>query len=329
MSKKLLRAPVVAIQLSESSREDGLIEIQLLKTGNFFDPRYGKFSITRKMFSEMIENFNKKTRGIDIALDYAHETDGIAAGWFKDLVEKPIEGGRFGLFALTEPTPPGKKSLDEKTYKYVSADFDPNYKDNEEGKLHGCVLEGAALTNRPVVKGMQAVQLSELNEDDNDMMTLEEAMAEIKKLESEIALLKKPAGDDPMTPEETKRLSDLEAENAKLKADNSGLEEKVQLSEKNGKFDKMLSAGTVVEAQRKSFLSGDMAEFAEKSVKVKLSEAGTEEGNKGDADTVSTEKLENEMAEEVKALAKSENIQLSEATKRVGRLPKYASVVKR
>ena len=332
MSKKLYRAPACLL-LSESSDVDGgLVEIQVLKTGNFFDPRYGKFSITRKHFSEMISNFKAGVRGIDIALDYAHQTDGISAAWFKEIYEKPVGEG-FGLFAKVEPTGSGRKSLAEKEYRYISADFDPNYKDNEKGESHGCVLEGAALTNRPVIKGMQAIQLSEI-EGNTEMMTIEEAMAKITALEAEIVALKKtnepviehkPNGDIHMTPEESKRLSDLETENTALKAEKSDLEEKVKLSEKNNSFNTMLSEGKVVEAQRKFFVDGDMVGFAANASKIKLSEQGDARGNVGDADASESE-LEDEMAKEVSEMSKDGKMTLSEATKAASRMPKYKSL---
>ena len=331
MSKMLYRAPGCVL-LAETPGDDGLVEIQVLKTGNFFDPRYGKFSITRKHFSEMIDNFKKNTRGIDIAVDYAHQTDGISAAWFKELYEKPVDNG-FGLFAKVEPTGSGKKSLAEKEYKYISADFDPNYKDNEKGESHGCVLEGAALTNRPVIKGMKAIQLSEMEEGQDGMMTIEQAMAKISELEAALAAAKAPPephnnqhGEMQMTEAEAKQLADLTAENTALKAEKSGLEEKVKLSEKNNSFNTMLSEGKVVEAQRPFFIAGDMVGFAANASKIKLSEQGTGTGNAGDADT-SEEKLQEEMDADISKLTAGGKMALSEAVKQVSKQEKYKSLI--
>lgn len=137
--------------------ENRIRKMQILRVGTFSDPRYGKFSITKKMLGEMVENFKHGVRGVVPALDYKHEADDVAAGWFKDLYLVDDE-----LWAEIEMTPRGEKVLSDKEFGYVSADFDTDYRDNESGATHGCVLLGAGLTNRPVVKRMESViQLSE------------------------------------------------------------------------------------------------------------------------------------------------------------------------
>lgn len=113
------------------------------------------------MLSEMVENFENESRGIVPALDYMHESQNIAAGWFKKLFIKASENGH-ELWAQIEMTPNGAKVLSDKEFGYVSADFDTEYQDNETGEKHGCVLLGAGLTNRPVIKRMaSAISLSE------------------------------------------------------------------------------------------------------------------------------------------------------------------------
>lgn len=139
-------------------------ELQILKSGSFYDPRYSDFVITEVMLSEMVNNFKAGVRGVIPALDYAHETDGPAAGWFKELYLKDGDAGK-ELWGRVEFTPRGQKSLSDKDYAYLSADFDESYSDNESGTIYGCVFLGAALTNRPVIKRMTpAIQLSEKND---------------------------------------------------------------------------------------------------------------------------------------------------------------------
>ena len=341
MPKKITyRGPVIA--LSEAVDGD-IIEIQVLKTGTFFDPRYGKFTITRKLFSEMISNFKKNTIKKEVSLDYIHAAEDKAAAWFKDLYEKDVDGVS-GLFAKVELTGSGKCSLSEKDFKYVSADFDPKWKDNEKGEVHGCVLEGAALTNRPVIKGMQSIQLSEVEvkegEDSNDDIPYDEMKKQFTELQTKYSELEKksqgantnlpnPLEGEPMTPEEKKLMEDKDAEILALKKGQGDLEEKVQLSEKNSKFDKMLVTGKAVEAQRKAYIEGDMEKFADLSVKIKLSEDGTEAGHKkvatdGDADKAD---VEDEIAVEANKLVLSEKIRLSDAIKRVSSQPKFAKAL--
>lgn len=330
MSKKLsFRGP--ALLLSDAIEGD-VIEIQVLKTGNFFDPRYGKFAITRKLFSEMINNFKKGTLNKEVSLDYIHQGEDKAAAWFKDVYEKEIPGGH-GLFAKVELTGSGKVSLSQKDFKYVSAEFDPKWKDNEKGDYHGCVLEGAGLTNRPVIKGMQSIQLSEGDGvETEDMMSYDDMAKELAELRtkcSELELKNKadPAPTNPleggtMTPEEKKLMEDKDAEIAKLKEGQASMEEKVQLSEKNSKFDKMLSDGKVVEAQRKPYIAGDMDSFSALAVKIKLSEDGNGTGHGGDGEGEESSDIEDKMAEDAQKMAADKKISLSEAVKIVAAMPK-------
>jgi hypothetical protein len=147
------------------STESGnrLRSMQVLRTGEFSDARYGRFEITKKMLSDMVRNFTAGVRGVIPALDYKHESDDVAAGWFKSLYLKD-DGNE--LWADIEMTPKGEKILADKEFGYVSADFDTEYQDNETLQNFGCVLLGAGLTNRPVIKRMESViQLAEKEKD--------------------------------------------------------------------------------------------------------------------------------------------------------------------
>lgn len=137
--------------------------MQILRTGEFSDPRYSRFEISKAMLADMVKNFSEGVRGVIPALDYKHESDDVAAGWFKALYLKD-DGNE--LWADIEMTPKGEKILADKEFGYVSADFDTEYQDNETLKKFGCVLLGAGLTNRPVIKRMESViQLAEKEKD--------------------------------------------------------------------------------------------------------------------------------------------------------------------
>lgn len=311
-------------------------EMQILKTGQFFDPRYKEFIITEKHLAEMVENFHQGVRGIVPALDYMHETDGPAAGWFQDLFIKDGEKGQKELWAKVELTPKGQKTLSDKEFAYLSADFNESYVDNETGKKYGCVLLGAALTNRPVIKRMQpAIQLAEASDavsekikkliaegksqDQAVAIALEmerknqlneggemtpEQQKKLEELEMECAEAKKQLADykkmgedmgaqDPAAlmkmiadlkaelaamksgqkPDE-KIMGDMQKELSELRTKNQELSKKIELSEKESEFTKLLSEGKVVAAQREAFISGDVKKFAELSEPVKTTPAG-------------------------------------------------------
>jgi phage I-like protein len=186
------------IQLSESLVEPGVTKpMQLLRTGDFHHGPYGNFKISSKMLSEMVENFNSGIRGIKPALDYGHNSEDVAAGWFKRIY---LSDDGTELWGDVDLTPVAIKKLSDKEYGYVSAEFDPSYETNENPKKKvGAVLLGAGLTNRPVIKAMKPViELSEGGK--MDVKELEEKlMGTEKKLgeyEDKMKKLMESAGSD-------------------------------------------------------------------------------------------------------------------------------------
>jgi len=274
------------------------------------------------MLADMVKNFSEGVRGGIPALDYNHETDDVAAGWFKALFLKD-DGEE--LWADIEMTPKGEKILGDKEFGYVSADFDTEYQDNETLKKFGCVLLGAGLTNRPVIKRMESViQLAEkekdpvsekisklvkegypqdqavaialdmerkgkLSEGEQQMEEkMKEMEAKLSEMEAKLAesekmcgeykqkladmeAMKKPEGE--MMPEEEKQ-PEIEIELAAAKKELAEVKGKLTLAEKTADFAVLLSEGKAVEAQRESFIAGDMKSFIEKAVPVKLAETG-------------------------------------------------------
>jgi len=86
-----------AFALSESTEK-----IQLFRIGTFYHSQSGKVEVSSEMLSEMKKNFDSKIRGVDIAIDYKHDSDDIAAGWIKGLV---LSDAGDELFAEVEWTP--------------------------------------------------------------------------------------------------------------------------------------------------------------------------------------------------------------------------------
>lgn len=279
------------IQLSEAPEGQFPEEVELVREGVFTDPRYGKFPVTRKMLADMVANFKKKIRGIRPAIDFKHDSDAEAAAWLTDVFIKEKDGKQ-SLWAKPDWTGEGKRKLSDRVYGYLSADFQDNYRDNEEGKVHGCVLLGAALTNRPVIKNMQPViQLSEsnnqgakvnkqLNEQDlQQVSALMEKMgvSSVEDLIKKIAELK---ADAPSVEVEAmeKKLGDMEKKLSEQATKITTLETEKKTSEKTNEFNKMLAESKVCEAQRAHYMAGDMVKFAEAAQPLNAKPAGTEGG---------------------------------------------------
>jgi phage I-like protein len=328
-----MRTPGVKLSLAEGITPEEktiLKDMQILKTGKFFDPRYKWFEITEKMLSEMVANFNKQIRGIVPALDYAHESEGIAAGWIKSL-EIRKENGQAELWGKVELTPKAQKTLSDKEFGYISADFDDNYQCNETGTKHGSVLLGAALTNRPVIKGMDAViQLSEnesqklsvMEGDSMDQKEMEKKLADAEKMLGDYKKLMEDAGVASMEelmkkiaemksaqkPAETVEMGEMKKELAETKKQLVEFQKKAQDAEKEAEFTKLLSEGKAVAAQREAFIAGDMKKFVELSQPMKLSEQGhSASGGDTGAD------VEEEILKQAKKLSEEKKLSMGKA----------------
>lgn len=277
-----LRMPPQLIQLAEST---GVApgKVQILKVGDYHHPEYGLLKITPDTLFSMKRNFDNKVRGIDCAVDYSHESESIAAGWFHSL--ELADDGQ-SLWGSIKWTPNGERVVREKEFRYLSADFNFSYKDNQTLQEFGPTLLGAGLTNRPFIKGMEpTVELTEGK--GSQMKTVEQLQAEVTKLTDENKKLSEQSTAfstilGGMTPEQMmEKMKGLETQCAQLTEENKKLKEGQQsaaqaaaLAEKKGKFDKLLSEGKVVEAQRQAFMDGDAVKLAELGEKVQLTPQG-------------------------------------------------------
>ena len=264
-------------------------KIQLLRVGNFVhDGR--EIKVSNLDLKSMVKNFSEKIRGIDLMIDFSHNSEGEAAGWINQLA---LSDSGDQLWAGVDWTPTGKKCLENKSFKYISADFSFNYKDNEKRNDHGPTLFGAGLTNRPVVKEMSPIVLSEginqlsevdkMNEEKKE--EIEEKKEEVKLTEMNEALEENELSLEDqlqaLKDELLKKDEELIALRGKLEASEKEKEERLAemekekvLVEKNKAFDLKLSEGLVVEAQRTPFIDGDMDKFLSLQHEIKLSESG-------------------------------------------------------
>lgn len=129
--------------------------VTVTRTGKFWDPRYGDFEITATMLSEMVRNFDAHAAGQDVFIDVDHKPGNGAAA---KVVRLFTDGAR--LRADVEWTDYGQDAVRNRGYCYLSAEFHEDFHDNETKKGFGCVLLGAGLTIRPVIKRLDPVQLA-------------------------------------------------------------------------------------------------------------------------------------------------------------------------
>lgn len=152
-----------SVQLADGATQSW---VTLTRTGNFSDPRYGDFSITLDMLGQMVDNFNKRVLGQDVFIDVSHRPSDGAAG---KVLKLSVDSGK--LRALVEWTPFGMDAIKQRGFTYLSAEYHEAWKDNEKQQPHGCVLLGAGLTVRPVIKNLEPVQLSDDYDHDRAVRT--------------------------------------------------------------------------------------------------------------------------------------------------------------
>ena len=149
------------MQISEEQLEN--TEFEVLKVGEYYDHRYGKFSVTQDLLEELKENFESNVLDIEVALDANHQPENGAYAWVRELTIHTGAHGELALFAkFKDFTEDALKFFKQKMFRYFSVEFAPFTKvvDGKKETVKN-VLKGIALTNRPVIKGMQPTFLSE------------------------------------------------------------------------------------------------------------------------------------------------------------------------
>lgn len=153
---------------TETENEPRTSWAQVLRVGEFYDPRYGDFAVTRQDLAQMAENFKTgkyPVRPTRLTVDYNHGAsgrasaeDGKAAGWIED-VELRADGDE--LWAKVQWTDEAAVRIEKKEYQFTSASFAFDYTNSNGGEDIGPTLQAFAICNRPVVHGMQPLALAQ------------------------------------------------------------------------------------------------------------------------------------------------------------------------
>lgn len=135
--------------------------IQLMPLGSYSHPLFGDLNITPEKVKNIVRNFELNVRETDLDIDYDHKaTDGRAAGWIREVQDR----GSSGLWGLIEWTAPAFRALRDKEYKYFSPEYTDEWEHPKTGVVHKDVLFGGAITNRPFLKDILPINLSEFPE---------------------------------------------------------------------------------------------------------------------------------------------------------------------
>ena len=123
-------------------------EVRILPVGTVNSEK-GDFIVDQESYKEMKAEMQR--RGIDIVIDYEHQTlkdvQAPAGGWVKDLIYTPE-----AIVAKVEWTPKAKEYLKNKEYRYLSPVVLTRKSDSK-----AVVLHSLALTNTPAINGMFAI----------------------------------------------------------------------------------------------------------------------------------------------------------------------------
>jgi phage I-like protein len=147
---------VQSIELDEATDASW---VHAMSIGKYQHPVFGELDFNPTNIQEFADSVNKRVRGIDPDIDYDHKQDPTkgneAAGWVKK-----AEARNDGLWLLVEWTKTAASKIKEKAYKYFSPTFKDEWDDAHGNKFRNVVF-GGALTNRPFLKDLVPVNLSE------------------------------------------------------------------------------------------------------------------------------------------------------------------------
>ena len=243
------------VQLSEGNA--ALSEIELLQTGEWEHPYYGKIEITSDRLRMFKDNFDRKVRKVKCAIDVEHKPENGAVGWIQSL---RVSDDGHHLYGTIDWTEEGQNLIKSKKYRYFSADFWDMYTDPKSGMEYSDVLVGGAITTRPFIQELEEVHLSELskgykfnsshNKGGDTKMTLEELKAKLK-------------ADPNFKPEE----GAVDAETLKKAQDEVAAEKTAEEEEAKKKAQEEADAKAEAEAKEKQMSEGKHVTLSEAEVK--------------------------------------------------------------
>src|SRR3990172_6757872 len=133
--------------------------VHALPIGSFKHQVYGTIDVNAERAKRFADNVNNNVRGIDPSINFVHNNADVAAGWVKK-----GESRSDGVWLFVEWTNDAATAIAEKKWRYFSSEFEDEWEDNQ-GAKHKAVMFGGALTNRPFMKNILPVNLSETTVD--------------------------------------------------------------------------------------------------------------------------------------------------------------------
>lgn len=223
--------------------------IELATVVDGFHAAYGEVKITKQHLKSFKDNFDNKVYGVDLSLDFDHETR-EAAGWVKEVFLSDDERTLLGLVTWT---PSGARALSDREFRYFSPEFSLNWIHPHTGVNHGPTLIGGALVNRPFLKmdaivGLKDKQKNEVK--NMETISLTEHNNKVQELQNEVATLQ-------LSAEKVKTI--LDSNKAEIKAlteERDALVTEKEQAEKDARFNKLFSENKINKAQLDALKEG-------------------------------------------------------------------------
>ena len=165
----------------------------VLPIGKFHDPRYGTVNVTPALVKKLAGNMGKAPSYVP-PVKLGHGDGAPSPGVIKEAIAKPD-----GLHVRLEVDDEAAGQIRAGRYRYMSAEYHPDYQDKKTGEKIGATLLGVALVNQPAHPGVLPIALSDTGEwvqeekqaqepepdKEEDSMTVEELKAQIEALKNE------------------------------------------------------------------------------------------------------------------------------------------------
>lgn len=165
---------------------------EIAKVGKWKGHNAGEFELSTADLNQIVFNF--KNQGLDIVVDYEHQTlsgeKAPAAGWIKHPNGLKVEENT--LLAQIEWTKSAKEAIKNKEYRYLSPVLIKNAKDSKTGNIIGWSLHSVALTNTPFFKELSPISAKNQNKENNmeDIKKLQDLQKELDELKKQNQKLK-------------------------------------------------------------------------------------------------------------------------------------------
>ena len=179
--------------------------IEILREGEFENSTNGeKIKITEDMLDKMINNYYNNVRGImasdgkpTLDIDVEHTRDAKygkdAVGWYGELEKgkKELQDGRSVTVLKMKPkswTTVGQDLIKNGVKKFFSVDFRDEWTNPDTNKKYDFVLFGGSLTNRPAVKELSPITLSEGQKVKTETENFKKEKSKMEKLKEALKL---------------------------------------------------------------------------------------------------------------------------------------------